>query len=237
MKPSDEMEDIRNDIAQVKATGVTNPSIDTFDEYQVQRLDIAIAMEPRAGEVAIQAAEPNLEVWKVDAGVRAAMNTEMFKAVTEAGQTALKPLIPIGAGAAAALLAFCGNARTKGQSFTGDRLLASVRVGLAWFVAGFGAVGLATVFPYFSQYCYARTPVITAGSRWQIVGAKFNLVTIAIAFFGFCAFCMGGVTTYSAITSPSQQSSIPVCSMASTDCLPKMKGRTRMHEIGAEVEL
>ncbi len=202
MNPSDEIRSIINDIAQVKASGVASLPIEKLEEYLAQRLDIATAMETEAGQIAVQTAEHNLEIWKVQTGAQSAVSVEMFKAVVEAGQTSLKALMLMNGGAAAALLAFCGNAITKGQSFAGDPLLASIGIGLAWFVAGMGAAGLATGFRYFAQYCFARTPVIRAGSRWFVAGTTFNIAAILIALFGFMAFCAGGTRTYTSITSP-----------------------------------
>ncbi|VVD74081.1 hypothetical protein [Pandoraea commovens] len=202
VKASEEIKAIQTDIAQVKSTGVQQLPIEKLEEYLAQRLDIAVARETETGKEAVRIAEHNLEVWKVDVSTKAAMNVEMFKSVIEAGQTALKALMLINGGAAAALLAFCGNAITKGQSLAGDPLLASAGVGLACFVTGMGAVGLATGFRYFSQYCYARSPLDTSESRWRTAGTIFNILVICIALSGFAAFCVGGAKTYGAITSP-----------------------------------
>lgn len=103
MKPSDEIRSIMNDIAQVKASGVASLPIEKLEEYLAQRLDIATATETQAGQIAVQTAEHNLEIWKVQTGAQSAFSVEMFKSVIEAGQTALKALMLMNGGAAAAL--------------------------------------------------------------------------------------------------------------------------------------
>ena len=97
-----------------------------------------------------------LEEWKTQLAVSSAEWLEMFKAVIEAGMTALKSSIVINGGAAATLLALLADGlKSNGSGHWGLML---TPLGWAWmcFMCGLGFAGTATGTRYISQAFYAE---------------------------------------------------------------------------------
>lgn len=97
--------------------------------------------------------QQRLEEWKARLTADTAHSVEMFKAVLEAGQTALKTAIVINGGAAAALLATLSDVI---RSQSPNQLLAPLGQSWLYFMIGLGAAGVATAFRYLSQAVYAE---------------------------------------------------------------------------------
>lgn len=145
-------------------------------------------------------ASHQLEVWKTQLSAHSTMSVEMLKSTVEAGQTALRSAIVINGGAAATVLAFAGNAITKGQIFPGLPLLTHVGAALLWFMFGLGAAGIATGFRYLSQFAYTGSH--NGAPRWGRAGAISNIVSICLGVGSFAVFILGGLAAYHAIVLP-----------------------------------
>ncbi|WP_175763558.1 hypothetical protein [Burkholderia ambifaria] len=145
--------------------------------------------------------EHEREVWKAQLAAHSSFSVEMFKSVIEAGQTALKSAILINGGSAAALLAFAGNAITKGQSMPGSPLLSQVGTALALFTSGLGTAGVATGIRYVAQafYSYFADSKKSWARRW---GHFFNYTSVALGVVSFTLFFAGGVAAYNSIARP-----------------------------------
>ncbi|WP_150697384.1 hypothetical protein [Pandoraea terrae] len=204
MKASEAIQQILTDVASAKANGNQQIIIANLEAYLASALTKAQAEESSAGAEQITEAEHNLEVWKAQLTASTNHSIEMFKSVIEAGQTALRSAIVINGGAAAALLAFAGNAITKGQSLSGDPLLSKVGLGLGWFVAGIGFAGFATGLRYLGQFAYSAWHANRQRSYARVIGDVINCMTIALGIASFTTFFIGGYSTYSAIAKPSE---------------------------------
>lgn len=120
------------------------------------------------------------------------MSDEMFKAVIESGQTAIKSALLINGGAATALLAVMAEAfKSPGSEL---RALAPA-LGWAWllFVVGLGFAGSSSGARYLSQHFYgqaefdsaAKSPMHTAAADvWRRVAVTLALGSFALFFVG-----------------------------------------------------
>ena len=114
-----------------------------------------------------------LEEWKAQLSVSSAASIEMFKAVIEAGLTALKSSIVINGGSAATLLALLAEGlKANGAGGWGAMLSP---LGWAWlcFMLGLGFAGTATGARYFSQATYAEAQ--RRGEGPEKIGGYFKV--------------------------------------------------------------
>ncbi|SOE59028.1 hypothetical protein SAMN05414139_01462 [Burkholderia sp. D7] len=95
------------------------------------------------------------------------------------------------------MLAFAGNAITKGQILPGTPLLTHIGSALLWFMFGLGGAGIATGFRYLSQLAYNMT--LAGAQRW---GTVSNIISICLGVGSFLAFLLGGLAAYHAIVQP-----------------------------------
>ena len=137
-----------------------------------------------------------LEVWKVQSAASSASRLEMFKAVIESGQTALKASTVINGGAAAALLALLAEALKSASGSTSGPLLSSL--GCAWFtfMMGLACAGLAAAARYASQALYMEESRITEAEnskRFKRFGNGIRNLAIALGLISFLCFIGGSV--------------------------------------------
>lgn len=203
MKAIEAIKQIQAAVAEAKASGIQQILIANLEAYLDSVANVVQAEESAPGSEQVADAEHRLEVWKAQLSANTNHSIEMFKAVIEAGQTALKSAIVINGGAAAALLAFAGNAITKGSSLAGDPLLSAVGIGLAWFVAGMGCAGWASGLRYLAQFAYAGFQQDRTRVRLKTIGNTINWMTIALGAASFSCFLYGGHSTYLTIVKPS----------------------------------
>jgi hypothetical protein len=143
-----------------------------------------------------------LEEWKMQLSVSSANSLEMFKAVIEAGQTALKSSIVINGGAAAALIALMSEGlKANGASHLGSVLSP---LGYAWlfFMLGLGCAGTATAARYLSQDFYAKqlgSTESSTASKWHRRGNAFQYVAIGLGVASFVLFFSGAIKIFIAI--------------------------------------
>lgn len=144
--------DLRDALQTVRASNQTSIQVDALSQY-LDKWEHAADSTVR--ETDAQHAR-NLEQWKTQLAVSSAEWLEMFKAVIEAGMTALKSSIVINGGAAAALLALLADGlKANGSEHWGVML---TPLGWAWmcFMCGLGLAGTATGTRYISQALYAE---------------------------------------------------------------------------------
>lgn len=136
-----------------------------------------------------------LEQWKAQLASSSAASIEMFKAVIEAGQTALKSSIVINGGAAAALLALLAEGLKANGAGQWGSLLSPL--GAAWlmFMLGLGCAGSATAFRYLSQAFYGNSLRLgeRADGKWNRFGDVFRNIAAAIGFLSYGLFFAGAV--------------------------------------------
>ncbi|MGN3961822.1 hypothetical protein ACS0ZG_25480 [Burkholderia gladioli] len=192
------IDDIRHALDDIESKGITQIDIRNLRNY-LDHVEKTIKHIDISSDGAPHQTTYNLEVWKAQLVYNTASSTEMFKAVIEAGQTALKSATVINGGAAAALLAFAGNAITKGAMIPGDTLLTQVGKAMFLFTSGMGCAGLATGFRYLSQYGYAYA---ARSKKILLAGAISNIVSILLGLLAFMGFAVGSFQAYRAITTP-----------------------------------
>lgn len=111
-------------------------------------------------------------------------NVEKFKAVTTAGQNAIKTSMLLNGGAAVAMLAFIGHlATTKPDKVS---LLAPT---ILPFALGAFFVGITSGATYLSQFLLAR-------EKTEKAGIFMNFVCIGLGGLSFAAFLWGLLQTY-----------------------------------------
>jgi len=128
---------------------------------------------------------------------------ELFKAVLEAGKSALQTLLIINGGAVVALLGVMSNLAGK---LGGDTLARYLALPLLQFGIGVLAGALGFAFRYFSQACYAEsTPqqkIINTNAsknKFQKWGDSFRYLAILSALFGYILFGFALVNAYHAV--------------------------------------
>ncbi|MFM0432339.1 hypothetical protein PQQ75_25235 [Paraburkholderia aspalathi] len=202
MKASDAIKEIQDAVLGAEKSGAKELSIANLNSYLSGILTTAIEREGAAPAISEAQAAHQLEVWKAQLSAHTAMSTEMLKSTVEAGQTALRSAIVINGGAAATIMAFAGNAITKGQLQAGGPLLSQIGSALLWFMVGVGTAGVASGFRYLSQAGYAHSNGHDAHRGWAYMGSGSNIVSIALAAASFAAFFIGGTAAYHAIVPP-----------------------------------
>lgn len=166
---------LRSRIQRLKAGGSDVMSIEAIETW-LQALPSGDANKTR------------LEEWKTLAQFEHAGKLEMFRSVIESGQTALKTLVTINGGAAAALLAFLSNLVSQQPN---PILQAHIGKAMLIFVLGIAFGGAATASRYLTQWL--------GGGGWLKTGKAFNLLAIAFGLGSLSAFCMGGWLSYEAL--------------------------------------
>ncbi len=188
MDASELIGDLRSAITDLEAKGSSTIPVASLRTYlEVWEEDSSKAARLNVDEAAHQRTL-HLEQFKHHMSANAALLTEMFKSVLEAGQTALRAVTVINGGAAAAILAFIGGILKPGGS--PDALVAVSPLGAAWFMfmIGLGAAGAAAGFRYLAQACYQRAlerDVYKMGSPlWKTAANSINFVSTLVGVSG-----------------------------------------------------
>jgi hypothetical protein len=197
MKALELINDLRNALSDVKKDGHTTIPVAGLESY-LANVESIIKNQTQADQEVIKRDEAwkkyqsELKVWEIQTNVKSAFDTEMFKSVIEAGQTALKSAIIINGGAAAAMLAFLGGLIGKEtDKATCLYQISGLSYSLLIFVFGLGFAGLSSGVRYLAQFCY--------GMKWQKWGNCFNVPSILLGALSFAAFFYGGVEAYLAL--------------------------------------
>lgn len=186
---TDAISHIREVLAEAKKSGSNSIQIHAFDEFLEAFGERAQATDP---EVAKRRTAIEVEQIKY----RASAELELFKAVIEAGQTAIKSALLINGGAAVTLLAFLGNLLTKPTSTVPtSAIVTDIGFALLIFVASVGAAGVASGIRYFAQVCFQRHESPKMETLGNFVTGMASLLVLG-SFFGF--FC-GGYKAYEAL--------------------------------------
>lgn len=145
-----------------------------------------------------------LELWKVQSTTDTAHSVEMFKAVLESGQTALKSATIINGGAAAALLALLAEALKGGPSSATAGFLSTLGLGWFSFMLGLGSAGLATASRYVSQALYSeslRRRETTPDSQFRRYGGIGRNAAIFFGVASFATFFIGSALVFGVMVS------------------------------------
>jgi hypothetical protein len=187
--------DLRDALKAVTSTDQPMIQVDALTKYLDNWEESAVKGQK---QTEIQHAR-QLEEWKMQLSVSSASSLEMFKAVIEAGQTALKSSIVINGGAAAALIALMSEGlKANGISNTGS-LLSSLGYGWLFFMFGLGCAGTATAARYLSQAFYAeaqRGTKSSIASKWRRFGNWARNMTAILGIASFGLFFVGAVKIF-----------------------------------------
>ena len=115
-----------------------------------------------------------------------AQNREMLRATITYSQAALKSIIIINGGAAAAILAFIGNVWSVSISATTASGLTN---SILLFGFGLLSASLGTAFTYLTQYCYMEER-----KEW---GSGLHITTLVLVLISFVLFGFGLHEAYS----------------------------------------
>jgi hypothetical protein len=179
MNAVEAIQHVRDVLSETKKRGVDAVQIEAFDNFLE---DFSKGAPTMGAEEAKRRTTVDIERWKI----QNTFEVEMFKAVIEAGQTALRSALLIN-GAAAALLAFLGNLLTKTPSANSGTLVSGVGFALLIFVCSLGSAGVASGFRYLSQFCYAHQNGDCANS-WIAAGHVMNFTSVALGVASFGGF-------------------------------------------------
>ncbi len=150
MEAKNLLRDLRAALDQAQERKLTALNVSALRNY----LDDWERGEAENQRVSATEYQQQIEEWKARLTADTAHSIEMFKAVLEAGQTALKTAIVINGGAAAALLATLADVI---RSQSPNQLLAPLGQSWLLFMIGLGSAGVATAFRYLSQATYAAS--------------------------------------------------------------------------------
>ncbi len=196
------IEDLRSEIARLKAQGHTAVALDELDRY----------LASRVGTSGGDAGSPPIrfEEWRHRTALAHESQLQTVKATLEAGQSALRSTILINGGAAAALLAFLGNVLTK-ETRAVNVSIAGMRWALQLFVLGVFCSAAASAWRYFSSFSDSMLRVrysqIESARENAVVGeaavrsvrrwARFGIFsTVSAILFGLASiavFIWGGI--------------------------------------------
>lgn len=113
-------------------------------------------------------------------------NLEMFKAVIEAGKSALQAVMVINGGAAVALLGMFANLAAKPE---GIHLARALSQPMQYFGAGVLIAAFSFGIRYASQACFSEAEKRT-DRAWKIA-KYFQIIAIIFTIAGYCAFAKG----------------------------------------------
>lgn len=191
--------ELRKVLAEMKERGQTAVMIAGLEEYfsVMEKEDAKSPMlkltDEQRHELSITQLELDNEKWKVNTAGQFAIGLELFKAVIEAGQTAVKSLIVMNGAAAIALLAFLGNILSRGPNFGESVIVGKINTAMIIFFAGVGFAGATSCFRYLSQALYADRSRPKRGDFTRNIA-------VTLAVFSLVAFLYGGFTAYKAFS-------------------------------------
>ncbi|WP_244828437.1 hypothetical protein [Caballeronia sp. TF1N1] len=199
MKASEVVGQIKAAVDEFAQTGNSAIPVQNMQMYLDGLLKTTQERESSNAPISEAQAQHQLEIWKTQLVARSGMTVEMFKAVVEAGQTALKSATLLNGGAAVAMLAFVGNALTNLREPVRTTLLTSVGGALFIFMIGAGLSGVSTAARYLSQACYANAAEQNPAPYWMKWGMALQWASIALGVGSFASFFAGGWTAYRSI--------------------------------------
>lgn len=202
MKASEALKQVQDAVFEAERGGARDLSIANLKIYLAHVAQTVEQQERNTPTISEAQANHQLEVWKAQLSADSAMSVELFKAATEGGQIALRSAIVINGGAAVTVLAFAGNAITKGQVHPGAPLLTAIGTALLWFMFGVGGAGVASGFRYLSQFAYSQSNLGRGNRWWARSGAIGNVISILLGVGSFALFFVGGVAAYHAVVLP-----------------------------------
>lgn len=182
-------------LADIKKSGGTVVPILNLENY-LDDIDGVLKDDVKGGSinVARENFERDIEILKIKHNVEA----EGFRAVMEAGLSALKSSIIINGSAALALLTFIGGAWQR--SCDNFPLISSLGKALFIFVLGVGFSGVASGMRYLSQAAYqqnCRDMILgKVYSVWIRIGNFFRNLTIILAVVSYFSFFYGAWLSY-----------------------------------------
>lgn len=193
--------DLRDALQGVKESSQTSIQVEALSQYldKWEKAADSTAKETEAERVR------RLEQWKMQLTVSSAEWLEMFKAVIEAGMTALKSSIVINGGAAATLLALLADGlKANGSGHWGLML---TPLGWAWmcFMCGLGLAGVATGTRYLSQALYAEAfhRKESRADKFYKLGNGFRNGSAALGMGSYLLFFIGAFKIFLVILNSS----------------------------------
>lgn len=179
------LEHIAGELSKLRAAGHSAVAIDLLLPYVQGLVNAARAADPEGERLRLQQHfDGQIEHYKASRE----MDREMFKAVIEAGQSALKSLSVINGAAAIALLAFLGNALSKDKT-PAAALIAGMSNSMLSFGIGVALAGAGFALRYLSQAVYTGDFRLgTEHSRW---GDRLRNAAILAGVGSLVAFIVG----------------------------------------------
>ncbi len=187
MESQEIISEIRKQLDQVEAIGHAQVQVAGLRLYlSALEKDASASIEHRKQQHAGMLAEHSAMVQQ---------SLEMFKAVTEAGRSALHSIVIINGGAVVALLGVMANLAGKesGKVFGGYLALPLLEFGLGVLCGGLGFA-----FRYFSQACYSEATRAEA-TRYSAWGDRFRYCAITSAVAGYVFFGFAMLNAYNAV--------------------------------------
>jgi len=180
------LEVLSSELSKLKGHGHTAIAIDPLINYIGELLNSARLTDPEGERQRIALNfEGQLEAYRAERS----FNVEMFKAVIEAGQSALRALSIVNGAGAIAILAFLGNVLAHSTD-TGLQVASFMTRAMTWFAVGVGFVALGYVARYFSQANYggdfSQGEAIRRkwGDRWRFVAVVSAVASLLVFFVG-----------------------------------------------------
>jgi hypothetical protein len=183
---ADGLQSLSKELDKLKTAGHTAVAIDPLINYVGGLLSSARLADPESERQRIALNfEGQLEAYRaeINAGL------EMFKAVLETGQSALRALSVVNGAAAVAVLAFLGNVLSRPSEIAlGALPLMSAAMTSFALGVGFAALGFAT--RYFSQASFGgdffddKERGLTWGRRWRMVAIGAGITSLVLFFAG-----------------------------------------------------
>lgn len=193
--------DLRDALQGIRDSNQTSIQVEALTQYLDKWEHVA---NSTAKETEAERAR-RLEQWKTQLSVSSAEWLEMFKAVIEAGMTALKSSIVINGGAAATLLALLADGlKANGSGHWGLML---TPLGWAWmcFMCGLGLAGTATGARYLSQAFYAEAFHLkeSRADKFYKLGNWGRNIAAALAVGSYVLFFVGAYKIFAVILNSS----------------------------------
>ena len=190
--------DLRTAMQDIRTRGKNEIAIENLEAYLTAVEEIvqdpqSQLTEAHRHELTLKQLDLDNKKWEVQSNAYTSYGIELFRAVIEAGQTAIKSAMLMNGGAAVALLAFLGNLLTRSPNFGNAVLIARINTAMLIFLTGVGLAGLTSGFRYVSQALYADRTRPKRGD-WA------RNLAVLLAFSSLVAFLVGGLVAYTAIS-------------------------------------
>ena len=169
--------------------GNTQLSTDAVLEYLKQhQREIQAADSPT--QIDIKRYEAELQKWIEDCRSANESDLESVRATISAGQNALRSAFVMNGGAAVAILAFVGHLAAVNPGHIAD-----FSKSMLWFVAGVGAISIASGTTYLSQWFYSDWEQRLWAMR---AGLGINVISIILGLASYGLFIKGALVAYDA---------------------------------------